>query len=134
MDNRTGDMITSEQADRGEYIWLVKNPLYFKVISHRQRPFGDPYDIITIQIRFNHNLRKSLCIHKCWINFEIWTRLTPTSSAFIGRIRFNVMKYLDNVGVISINHVIRAVSTALAELDPYINDVIQTSDVKFNVY
>nr|CCK73281.1 Replication Enhancer Protein-truncated [African cassava mosaic virus] len=71
MDLRTGELITAPQAMNGVYTWEINNPLYFTITRHQQRPFLLNQDIITVQVRFNHNLRKELGIHKCFLNFRI---------------------------------------------------------------
>ncbi|ADF42583.1 ren [Radish leaf curl virus-Hajipur [IN:LabIso:11]] len=78
MDSRTGELITATQAESGVYIWTVKNPLYFKISQHHERPFLSNNDILTIQVQFNYNLRKALGIHQCFL--RIWTRLSRPHS------------------------------------------------------
>nr|AEX92956.1 replication enhancer [Tomato leaf curl Sudan virus]CDN72786.1 Replication Enhancer Protein [Tomato leaf curl Sudan virus] len=109
MDSRTGELITAHQATNGVFIWEINNPLYFKITSHDERPLNMNKDIISIQIRFNHNIRKELGIHKCFLNFRIWTTLRPQTGHFLRVFKYQVLRYLDNIGVISINNVIRAV-------------------------
>ncbi|BAF64261.1 C3 protein [Honeysuckle yellow vein virus] len=134
MDSRTGDTITAAQAWNGAYIWTVPNPLYFKITSHAQRPFNMDQDIITIQIQFNHNLRSQLGLHKCFLTFKIWTHLQPLTSYFLNVFRKRVLEYLDNLGVISINNVIRAVDHVLYDVLRGTESVQQFTDIKFNLY
>nr|BAC75813.1 replication enhancer protein [Honeysuckle yellow vein mosaic virus] len=134
MDSRTGDTITAAQARNGAYIWTVPNPLYFKITSHAQQPFNMDQDIITVQIQFNHNLRNQLEIHKCFLSFRIWTHLHPQTSHFLKIFRTQVLKYLDNLGVISINNVIKAVDHVLYDVLEGTEYVQQFTDIKFKLY
>nr|QSS76822.1 C3 protein [Tomato curly stunt virus] len=134
MDLRTGELITAHQAQNGVYIWEITNPLYFKIINHDSRPFHTNYDIISIQIRFNHNLRKKLGIHKCFLNFQVWTTLQPQTGRFLSVFKFQVFKYLDNLGVISINNIIRAVDHVLYNVLVNTINVVETHEIKFNIY
>nr|AGH27805.1 AC3 protein [Tomato yellow leaf curl virus] len=134
MDSRTGELITAPQAENGVFIWEIINPLYFKITEHSQSPFLMNHDIISIQIRFNHNIRKILGIHTCFLNFRIWTTLQPQTGRFLRVCRYQVLKYLDSLGVISINNVIRAVDhVESAVLENTIN-VTQTHDIKYKFY
>ncbi|ALO02625.1 AC3 [Telfairia golden mosaic virus] len=134
MDLRTGELITADQAQNSVYFWTIHNPLYFKIIDHAERPFSFPHDIISIQIRFNHNLRKELGIHKCFLNFKVWTTLRPPTGLFLKVFRTQVVKYLDMVGVISINFVVRAVAHVLFDVLDGTIDVIDKHDIKFKLY
>ncbi|AGI62907.1 C3 protein [Tomato leaf curl virus-[Australia:Darwin:2003]] len=134
MDSRTGELITARQAMNGEYIWRVPNPLYFKIIEHLQRPFNYNHDIIHVRIQFNHNLRKALGIHKCFLNFKVFTRLQPATWRFLRVFKIQVMKYLDSLGVISINNVIRSVDHVLYNVLASTFDVIEDHDIKYNFY
>nr|QSX72114.1 AC3 protein [Tomato yellow leaf curl virus]UUA79869.1 AC3 protein [Tomato yellow leaf curl virus] len=134
MDSRTGELITAPQAENGVFIWEINNPLYFKITEHSQRPFLMNHDIISIQIRFNHNIRKVLGIHKCFLNFRIWTTLQPQTGRFLRVFRYQVLKYLDSLGVISINNVIRAVDHVLYDVLENTINVIETHDIKYKFY
>ncbi|ABO31312.1 C3 [Tomato leaf curl Sudan virus] len=134
MDSRTGEPITAHQAQSGVFIWEIKNPLYFKITDHSQRPFLMNHDIISMQIRFNHNIRKELGIHKCFLNFQIWTNLQPQTGRFLRVVRYQVLKYLDNLGVISINNVIRAVHHVLYNVIAKTIDVTENHDIKYKIY
>nr|BAU79588.1 replication enhancer protein [Papaya leaf curl Guandong virus] len=134
MDSRTGEPITAAQAENGVYIWTVPNPLYFKIMHHDSRPFNTNRDIIHVQIRFNHNLRKALGIHQCFLNFRIWTRLHPQTSRFLRVFSTQYIKYLDNLGVVSINNVIRAVTHVLYDVLVGTIEVQETHIIKFNLY
>nr|QEL50481.1 replication enhancer protein [Tomato leaf curl Mali virus]QEL50487.1 replication enhancer protein [Tomato leaf curl Mali virus]QEL50499.1 replication enhancer protein [Tomato leaf curl Mali virus]QEL50505.1 replication enhancer protein [Tomato leaf curl Mali virus]QEL50511.1 replication enhancer protein [Tomato leaf curl Mali virus] len=134
MDLRTGEHITALQAQSGVFIWELNNPLYFKIIKHISRPFNRNHDMISVQIRFNHNLRKELGIHKCYLNFQIWTTLRPQTGHFLRVFRTQIIKYLDNLNVISINNIIRAVNHVLYNILDNIVDVSENHEIKFNIY
>nr|AWD31099.1 C3 [Tomato yellow leaf curl virus] len=134
MDSRTGELITAPQAENGVFIWEINNPLYFKITDHNQRPFLMNHDIISIQIRFNHNIRKVMGIHKCFLNFRIWTTLQPQTGRFLRVFRYEVLKYLDILGVISINKVIRAVDHVLYDVLENTINVTETHDIKYKFY
>lgn len=77
MDSRTGEPITALQAQSGAYIWLCPEPLHFRLTKHLGRTSLEGLDIIHLQIRFNHNLRKALDLHRCFFDFRIWTTILP---------------------------------------------------------
>nr|QDG02884.1 replication enhancer protein [Pepper yellow vein Mali virus] len=134
MDSRTGEHITARQAKNGVFIWEINNPLYFTITNHDIRPFNMNQDILTLQIRFNHNLRRALGIHKCFLNFKVWTTLRPQTGLFLRVFRFQVLKYLNNLGVISINNVIRAVDHVLYVVLVNTISVMENHEITFNVY
>ncbi|APX61393.1 AC3 [Pepper yellow leaf curl Thailand virus] len=134
MDSRTGERITAAQAENGVYIWTVNNPLYFKVTQHHERPFMMNHDIITVQIQFNYNLRRALELHQCYLICQIWTRLRPQTWRFLRVFRYQCMKYLDHLGVISINNVIRAITHVLYNVFEGTIDAHVSHIIKFNVY
>ncbi|AFT91417.1 replication enhancer [Jatropha curcas mosaic virus] len=134
MDSRTGEIITAAQAMNGVFIWEVINPLYFKIIQHDNKPFGMTMDIITIQIRFNHNLRKALGLHQCWMDFKVWTNLQPQTWRFLRVFKTQVLKYLVSLGIISINTVVNAVEHVLYNVLDGTDSVEQSNLIKFNVY
>ncbi|CAC85352.1 AC3 protein [Tomato yellow leaf curl China virus-Tb[Y11]] len=134
MDSRTGELLTATQSESGVYIWTVKNPLYFKITKHQQRPFLRNHDIITLQIQFNYNLRKALGIHKCFLVCKPWTHLHPQTLRFLRVFKYQCIKYLDSLGVISINNVIRAISHVLYNVIEGTIHVIEDHDIKFNIY
>nr|QIQ31307.1 replication enhancer protein [Tomato leaf curl virus]QIQ31313.1 replication enhancer protein [Tomato leaf curl virus]QIQ31331.1 replication enhancer protein [Tomato leaf curl virus]QIQ31355.1 replication enhancer protein [Tomato leaf curl virus]QIQ31361.1 replication enhancer protein [Tomato leaf curl virus] len=134
MDLRTGELITAHQAQSGVYTWEIANPLYFSITEHSKRPFNYNHDIITVQLRFNHNLRKELGIHKCFMTYKIWTTLQPQTGLFLRVFKTQVRKYLDNLGVISINNVIRAIEYVLFDVINGTLWVEQNYDIKFKLY
>nr|AND95545.1 AC3 protein [Malvastrum yellow vein Yunnan virus]QIH55963.1 replication enhancer protein [Malvastrum yellow vein Yunnan virus] len=134
MDLRTGEPITAAQAWSGAYIWEVPNPLYFKILNHVNRPFTMNMDIITIRIQFNYNLRRALGVHKCFLTYRIWTTLHPQTGLFLRVFKTQVLKYLNNLGVISINSIIRAVNHVLWKKIEQTMYVDMDSKIKFNIY
>nr|ABQ65142.1 AC3 [Malvastrum leaf curl virus] len=134
MDLRTGELITAAQAENGAYIWTVPNPLYFRYASPQQTLSTRNHDIIHVQIRFNYNLRKALGIHQCFLNFQIWTHLHPQTSRFLRVFSSQCIKYLDKLGIVSINNVIRAVTHVLNNVLVGTIDVQETNIIKFNLY
>nr|AEZ67815.1 replication enhancer protein [Jatropha mosaic India virus] len=134
MDSRTGELITAAQATNGVYTWEVPNPLYFKIIDHSSRPFLMEHDIITVQIRFNHNLRKALGLHQCWMDFKIWTTLRPQTLRFLRVFRYQVLRYLDMLGVICINTVVSAVDHVLYSVLTGTVSLEQSNLIKFKIY
>nr|CAJ78300.1 AC3 protein [East African cassava mosaic Kenya virus] len=134
MDSRTGELITAPQAKNGVFTWEITNPLYFEITNHDKRPGTMNHDIITLQIRFNHNLRKALGIHKCFLNFRVWTTLRPQTGLFLRVFRYQVLKYLDMIGVISINTVLQAVDHVLYDVLLNTLQVTEQHAIKFNLY
>lgn len=133
-DSRTGEYITADRTESGVFIWDVPNPLYFKVLKHDSRPCLTNHDIIKVQVQFNHNLRKALGLHKCFLTFQIWTGLRPPTGIFLRVFRTQVLKYLNMLGVVGICNVIRAVYHVLDNVLHKTIDVWTTYDVKINIY
>nr|AHF50179.1 replication enhancer protein [Tomato leaf curl Liwa virus] len=134
MDSRTGEPITAAQAENGVFIWEITNPLYFKITEHHNRPFLGSQDIITVQIRFNHNLRKALGMHKCFLTYRIWTTLQPQTGHFFRVFKTQVLNVLNNFAVISINNVNRAVDHVLWNVLDHVVYVNQSYSIKYNLY
>ncbi|AIJ03558.1 replication enhancer protein [Coccinia mosaic Tamil Nadu virus] len=99
MDSRTGEYITADQAESGAFIWTVPNPLYFRITDHAVRPFLTHHDVIKLEIRFNHNIRRELQIHKCFLTYQIWTVLQPPTGLFLKVFKTQVLKYLNNLAL-----------------------------------
>nr|QHB15498.1 AC2 [Begomovirus sp.] len=132
MDSRTGELITAHQAENGVFIWEIVNPLYFKTYRVEE-PLYTNTRIYHIQIRFNHNLRRALDLHKAYLNFQVWTTsIQASGTTYLNRFRHLVMMYLDQLGVISLNNVIRAVRFATDR--SYVNHVLENHDIKFKLY
>ncbi|ACI15830.2 AC3 [Jatropha yellow mosaic virus] len=134
MDSRTGEPITAARFNNGVFIWTVPNPLYFRVPVHMSRPFHLEQDIIHIQIQFNHNLRQALQIHKCFLSFKVWTRSRIPTGSFLRVFKTQVIRYLDRLGVISINLVIRAVDHVLYNVLHHDANVEQSNEIIFRLY
>nr|UFP63007.1 AC3 [East African cassava mosaic Malawi virus] len=134
MDSRTGELITAPQAKNGVFTWEITNPLFFAITNHDKRPRDMHHDIITLQIRFNPNFRKALGIHKCFLNFKVWTTLRPPTGLFLKVFRYQVLKYLYMIGVISINTVLRAVDHVLYNVLLNTLQVTEQHEIKFNLY
>nr|QCB65764.1 replication enhancer protein [Tomato chlorotic leaf curl virus] len=132
MDSRTGELITAHQAESGVYIWGITNPLYFKMYRVEDIPYTTTR-VYHLQIRFNHNLRRALHLHKAFLNFQVWTTsLTASGKTYLNRIRHLVLLYLDRLGVIAINNVIRAVRFATDK--SYVSHVLENHSIKFKIY
>nr|CAJ18311.1 replication enhancement protein [Tobacco leaf curl Cuba virus] len=132
MDLRTGELITAHQAENGVYIWEIENPLYFKIYRVEDLLYTMTR-VYHIQIRFNHNLRRALHLHKAYLNFQVWTTsMTASGSTYLVRFTYLVNMYLDQLGVISINNVIRAVRFATDR--SYVNYVLENHSIKFKIY
>ncbi|AOV62485.1 replication enhancer protein [Malvastrum bright yellow mosaic virus] len=132
MDSRTGELITVRQAENGVYIWEIENPLYFKIYRVKDNLYTRTR-VYHVQIRFNHNLRRALDLHKAFLNFQVWTTsMTASGSTYLARFRHLVIMYLDQLGVISINNVIRAVRFATDR--SYVNYVLENHSIKFKFY
>ncbi|AAK16438.1 C3 protein [Tomato leaf curl Malaysia virus] len=134
MDFRTGELLTVTQCESGVYTWTIKNPLYFKITQHHERPFLRNHDIVTIQVQFNHNLRKALGIHQCFLTCQIWTRLHLQTWRFLRVFKYQCMRYLNRLGVISINNVIRAMSHVVYDVFEGTIDAQFSHRIKFNIY
>ncbi|AAL05281.1 replication enhancer [Macroptilium yellow mosaic Florida virus] len=132
MDSRTGENITAHQAENSVFIWEVPNPLYFKIIMVEDPPFTRTR-IYHIQVRANHNVRKALALHKAFFNFQIWTTSTTASgTTYLNRFKYLVLMYLDQVGLVGINNIIRAVRFATDR--SYVNYVLENHEIKFKFY
>ncbi|AFM38719.1 replication enhancer protein [Jacquemontia mosaic Yucatan virus] len=132
MDSRTGEPITALQAESGVFIWEVPIPLYFKIYPVEDLPYKATR-IYHVQIRFNNNLKRHLDLHRAYVNFQVWTTsLTASGTTYLAWFRHLVMLYLDRLGAISINNVIRAVRFATDK--PYVNHVLESHSIKFNIY
>nr|AGZ91418.1 C3 protein [Tomato yellow leaf curl virus] len=134
MDSRTGERITAHHAQSGVFLWEIENPLDSKRADHDVRPFLMNHDVISMQMRFNHNIRHVLGIHLCYLNIRVWTNSRHQTGRIFRVCRYQVSKYLDNLGVISINNVIRAVDHVLYDVLENTINVTETHDIKYNFY
>nr|AKZ17020.1 replication enhancer protein [Tomato chlorotic mottle Guyane virus] len=132
MDSRTGEHITARQAQSGVYTWEITNPLFFRISRVEDLNYTTTR-VYHVQIRFNHNLRKRLDLHKAYLNFQVWTTSVQASgTTYLARFKQLVLLYLDQLGVISLNNVILAVRFATDK--PYVNYVLENHSIKFNFY
>nr|QNG62340.1 Ren [Tomato chlorotic mottle virus] len=132
MDSRTGELITAHQAENGVYTWEISNPLYFKMYNVEDILYTRTR-VYHVQIRFNHNLRRVLGLHKAYLNFQIWTTsLRASGMTYLNRFKYLIMLYIDQLGVISVNNVIRAVRYATDK--QYVNAVLENHSIKFKIY
>nr|AHB73976.1 AC3 [Tomato leaf curl Karnataka virus] len=134
MDSRTGELITAAQAENGVYIWEIQNPLYFKITEHHNRPCMMNQDIILVQVQFNHNLRKVVGIHKWFLVYRAWMTSQPPTVRLLRVFKTQVLKYLNNLGVISIYNVNRAVDHVLWNVLHHVVYVDLTYSVKSTIY
>ncbi|CAG28772.1 AC3 protein [Tomato leaf curl China virus] len=134
MDSRTGELITATQAENGVFIWEITNPLYFKITELQNRPFLSDNDIVKVRLQFNYNLRKALGMHQCFLDFRIWTNSHLQTGRFLRVFRTQVLKFLNNLGVISLNNVIRAVNYVLWDALTQTTFVQSSHVIKFNLY
>nr|ABO41856.1 replication-enhancer protein [Tomato yellow vein streak virus] len=132
MDSRTAEPITVPQAENGVFIWEITNPLYFRITNVQDPPYTTTR-IYHLQIRFNHNLRKALGLHKAFLlNFQVWTTsLRASGMTYLTRFRYLGLLDLNQLGVISINNVIRAVRFATDK--SYVNYVLENHSIKFKL-
>lgn len=129
----TGDDITEIQANTGVFFWEL-HPLYFLVKENINQPFQHNYNCLTVEMRFNYNLHRALGLHKCWLYFKIWTHLQPLTSGFHDFFRLNVLSFLRNFGVISINSEIQSIIHFVRRFNRYVIDVQNSAHVQFNLY
>nr|AMT74369.1 AC3 protein [Tomato leaf curl China virus] len=134
MDSRTGELITATQAENGVFIWEITNPLYFKITELQNRPFLSDNDIVKVRLQFNYNLRKALGMHQCFLDFRIWANSHLQTGRFLRVFRTQVLKFLNNLGVISLNNVIRAVNYVLWDALTQTTFVQSSHVIKFNLY
>nr|AMT74405.1 AC3 protein [Tomato leaf curl China virus] len=134
MDSRTGELITATQAENGVFIWEITNPLYFKITELQNRPFLSNNDIVKVRIQFNYNLRKALGMHQCFLDFRIWTNSHLQTGRFLRVFRTQVLKFLNNLGVISLNNVIRVRTYVLWDALTQTTFVQSSHVIKFNLY
>nr|QLJ85082.1 putative replication-enhancer protein [Sesame curly top virus] len=120
-DFRTGEPITAMESRIGTYIWEVPNPLYLKQIYFHR--FGPVFQA-RWQIRFNNNLRRHLNLHKFWMEFTITgTHRTLTGHRFLTTFSRRLYRYLDNLGVISIQLVVRGIKYVMYEEFEFVSSI-----------
>nr|APB53921.1 replication enhancer [Beet curly top virus] len=131
-DFRTEEPITLQQATNSISVDLVHNPLYLKLQDFFR---SGPVYQLKVQIRFNHNLRKYLNLHKCWIDLTITgSHRTLTGDRFLRVLKKRLEIYLDNLGLICINNVIKGLNHVLYEEFNFVSSVIQNQSVAMKLY
>nr|ALF37748.1 replication enhancer [Beet curly top virus] len=131
-DFRTEEPITLQQATNSIPVDLVPNPLYLKLQDFFR---SGPVYQLKVQIRLNHNLRKYLNLHKCWIDLTITaSHRTLTGDRFLRVLKKRLEIYLDNLGLICINNVIRGLNHVLYEEFNFVSSVIQKQSVAMKLY
>ncbi|AGK90270.1 rep-interacting protein [Capraria yellow spot Yucatan virus] len=132
MDSRTGESITADHAESSVFTWEGSNSLFSR-IRFVENPMFTRTRIYHIEVRFNHNVRRALGLHKAYFNFQIWTTsMTASGRTYLSRFKFLVMSYLDSLGAIGINNVIRAVRFATDR--HYVTDVLENHEIKYKFY
>nr|ALF37755.1 replication enhancer [Beet curly top virus] len=131
-DFRTEEPITLQQATNSIPVDVVPNPVYLKLQDFFRT--GPVYQL-KVQIRLNHNLRKYLNLHKCWIDLTITaSHRTLTGDRFLRVLKKRLEIYLDNLGLICINNVIRGLNHVLYEEFNFVSSVIQYTSIAMKLY
>nr|WGU24647.1 replication enhancer [Beet curly top virus]WGU24661.1 replication enhancer [Beet curly top virus] len=131
-DFRTELPITLEQATKSTPTTSVPNPLYFKLLWFER--FGTIYQL-KVQMRFNHNLRKSLNLHKCWIDLTITgSHRTLTGDRFLRVLKNQVDREIKKRSSLSINIVIEILNHVLYSVFNFVNSVIQYTSIAMKLY
>nr|ALF37734.1 replication enhancer [Beet curly top virus] len=131
-DFRTEEPITLQQATISIPVDLVPNPLYLKLQDFFR---SGPVYQLKVQTRLNHNLRKYVSLHKCWIDLTITaSHRTLTGDRFLKVLKKRLEIYLDNLGLICINNVIRGLNHVLYEEFNFVSSVIQNQSVAMKLY
>nr|AMD16421.1 replication enhancer [Beet curly top virus] len=131
-DFRTEEPITQQQATNSIPVDLVPNPLYLKLQDFFRT--GPVYQL-KVQIRFNHNLRKYLNLHKCWIDLTITgSHRTLTGDRFLRVLKNQVDREIKNRSSLSINIVIEILNHVLYSVFNFVNSVIQNTSIAMKLY
>nr|APB53970.1 replication enhancer [Beet curly top virus] len=131
-DFRTELPITLEQATKSTPTTSVPNPLYFKLLWFER--YGTIYQL-KVQMRFNHNLRKSLNLHKCWIDMTITgSHRTLTGDRFLRVLKNQVDREIKKRSSLSINIVIEILNHVLYSVFNFVNSVIQYTSIAMKLY
>nr|QCO31450.1 AC3 protein [Sida golden mosaic virus] len=132
MDSRTGELITAHQAENGVYIWEIENPLYFRIYKGRG-PLYTERGYTTYKYGSTTYLRRALHLHKALPELPSQTTSTTASGSTYLELGLALgHMYLDQLGVISLNNVIRAVRFATDRA--YVNHVLEDHSIKFKFY
>nr|WGU24598.1 replication enhancer [Beet curly top virus] len=131
-DFRTEEPITLEQATKSTPTTSVPNPLYFKLLWFER--YGTVYQL-KVQMRFNHNLRKSLNLHKCWIDMTITgSHRTLTGDRFLRVLKTQVDREIKKRSSLSINIVTEILNHVLYSTFNFVNSVIQYTSIAMKLY
>nr|AMD16449.1 replication enhancer [Beet curly top virus] len=131
-DFRTEEPITLQQATNSIPVDLVPNPLYLKLQDFFRT--GPVYQL-KVQIRFNHNLRKYLNLHKCWIDLTITgSHRTLTGDRFLRVLKNQVDREIKKRSFLSINIVIEILNHVLYSVFNFVNSVIQYTSIAMKLY
>ncbi|AAN06929.1 replication enhancer [Beet mild curly top virus - [Worland4]] len=131
-DFRTELPITMEQATKSTPTTSVPNPLYFKLLWFER--FGTIYQL-KVQMRFNHNLRKSLNLHKCWVDLTITgSHRTLTGDRFLRVLKNQVDREIKKRSSLSINIVIEILNHVLYSTFNFVDSVIQYTSIAMKLY
>nr|QPK91785.1 replication enhancer [Beet curly top virus] len=131
-DFRTEEPITLEQATKSTPTTSVPNPLYFKLLWFER--YGTIYQL-KVQMRFNHNLRKSLNLHKCWIDMTITgSHRTLTGDRFLRVLKTQVDREIKKRSSLSINIVTEILNHVLYSTFNFVDSVIQYTSIAMKLY
>nr|ANY59204.1 C3 [Beet curly top virus] len=131
-DFRTEEPITLQQATNSIPVTLVPNQLYLKLKGFSR--YGPVYQM-KVQIRFNHNLRKYLNLHKCWIDLTITgSHRTLTGDRFLRVLKNQVDREIKKRSSLSINIVIEILNHVLYSVFNFVNSVIQYTSIAMKLY
>nr|ALF37699.1 replication enhancer [Beet curly top virus] len=131
-DFRTELPITLEQATKSTPTTSVLNPLYFKLLWFER--YGTVYQL-KVQMRFNHNLRKSLNLHKCWIDMTITgSHRTLTGDRFLRVLKTQVDREIKKRSSLSINIVTEILNHVLYSTFNFVDSVIQYTSIAMKLY
>nr|APB53949.1 replication enhancer [Beet curly top virus] len=131
-DFRTELPITLEQATKSTPTTSVPNPLYFKLLWFER--YGTVYQL-KVQMRFNHNLRKSLNLHKCWIDLTITgSHRTLNGDRFLRVLKNQVDREIKKRSSLSIYIVIEILNHVLYFVIKFVHSVIPYNSNAKKVY
>nr|WLD47585.1 replication enhancer protein [Rhynchosia yellow mosaic virus] len=135
MDSRTGENITAAQQANGVYIWDVTNPLSFKIVHHDNALLGSNLKKTQIRIMFNHQLKKALGMHKCFLDLTIYHQWIHSSGRILLTFKNMLIRFLNKLSVISIQTVLTGCRNVLCDQLKVANDDVTLShDIKYNIY
>ncbi|CBA34959.1 AC3 protein [Velvet bean severe mosaic virus] len=134
MDSRTGESITATQLRNGVYTWEINNPLYFEILEHYPILPGSRMIVTRMRIKFNHNLRKALQMHKCYLNLTIFHYFRATSGMILSIFKKQLFTYINNLGVLSLNTLLSGCSHVFYNVFQQVDNVYLDYDIKYKLY